>query len=232
MSTTYLIVGASRGIGFTYVKHLALNKSNLIIATARNENAAAKLQALGPNVKTILIDMQDPYSKFETSFKQLETLAPSGEYDVDAYDEVLSVNIGGAAKGYKAAYPFIFKGKGIKKIVFGSSLLGQVGYPIKGQAYAASKAGLNHLGHQIASTNAKSGDELVKNSATILLRPGVVNTDMTSASLDFKAKVPPSLFISQDESVTGTLSLVEKLTNADSGKLFNYKGAGFKFSAI
>ncbi|EGV60032.1 NAD(P)-dependent dehydrogenase [Yamadazyma tenuis] len=252
MSTTYLIVGASRGIGLAYVKQLVSNESNLIIATARSEEAAAKLQALGPNVKTFLVDMQDPYSKFETSFKQLEALAPSGvdvfihnsgisgpnflltpqEYDVDAYDEVLSVNIGGAAKSYKAAYPYIFKGKGTKKVVFTSSLLGQVGYPMAAQAYAVSKAGLNHLGYQIASNNANSGDELAKNSATILLHPGIVITDMTAASIDFKAKVPANFFITQEESVNGTLALVEKLTAADNGKFFNYDGEELKYSAV
>ncbi|EGV60031.1 NAD(P)-dependent dehydrogenase [Yamadazyma tenuis] len=252
MSTTYLIVGASRGIGFTYVKHLALNKSNLIIATARNENAAAKLEALGPNVKTILIDMQDPYSKFETSFKQLETLAPSGvdvfiqnagisgpscfappqEYEVDAYDEILAINIGGSAKSYKAAYPYIFKGEGTKKIVFTTSLLGQLGFPMAAQAYAVSKAGINHLGYQVALTNANSEDVLAKNSVTILLHPGIVDTDMTTASADNRDKVDASLFISQDESVTGTLALVDKLTSADNGKFFDYKGEELKYSAI
>ncbi|EGV63034.1 hypothetical protein PSN45_004697 [Yamadazyma tenuis] len=235
MSSTYLIIGASRGIGYTFAKQLSAEKSNLVIATARSEKSAKELESLGPNVKTLLIDMQDPYTKFETAFKVLETLAPNGVdvfihnagiaddtsvqpssvYNVDAYTQILDVNVGGPAKAYKAAYPYIFKGKGTKKIAFVSSSMGQIGFSPDFNAYGASKAALNHLGVQIAKENAGSDDELVKGSVTVLLCPGLVATDMTK-------NIPGGMPV--DDSVAASLATINKVTAAESGKFYAHTG--------
>ncbi|EGV63572.1 hypothetical protein PSN45_004555 [Yamadazyma tenuis] len=247
MSFTYLVVGASRGIGYAYVKVLSAVPTNLVIATARDHQSAKKLESLGSNVKTILIDMQDPYAKFEAAFKVLDTLAPNGvdvfihnagisssdasksslEFDADQYQKILDVNVGGPAKAYKAAYPYIFKGKGTKKIAFVSSTVGQVGWEVSpggGQgfnAYGASKAALNHLGVQIAKENAGSDVDLVKHSVTVLLCPGLVATDMAKG---FEGAMPPEV------SVAASLAVISKTTAADSGKFYGHSGESQPYS--
>ncbi|EGV62992.1 NAD(P)-binding protein [Yamadazyma tenuis ATCC 10573] len=248
-STTYLIVGATRGIGFAFAKSLSANKANLVIGTARSEESAKKLQALGSNVKTFLIDMQDTWAKFEDSFKALESLAPNGidvfihnagiagppslapsyAYDVDTYKEILEINVGGPAKSYKAAYQYIFKGEGIKKIVLVSSSVGQMGHHIGGNAYSASKAALNHFGIQVSQENAGSEVELIKDSVTILLCPGLVDTDFTAP---IKHLLPPEAFSSPEKAVSRCLSVIEKITPTDTGKFFTGEGETQPFSTV
>jgi NAD(P)-dependent dehydrogenase (short-subunit alcohol dehydrogenase family) len=248
MPTTYLITGTNRGIGFSYVKKLTENKSNLVIATVRNEKAAAPLLALNrDNLKVIFIDMSSPYKDFETAFAQLSELAPNGvdvfiqnagydgpnfflpanSYDVDSYAEVLTVNVGGAAKTYKAVYPHIFKGRGLKKIILLSTIAGQTkDFKLGANAYGASKAAINHLGVQIAKENAESSDPLVKGSVTLLLHPGFVDTAM---AIEPKKVFGEDIFISADESVKRSLSVISKIDQRDTGKFLDEQGNVLEF---
>lgn len=246
--STYLITGANRGIGLAYVKQLVQDPSNNIIATARNDSAAKVLTDLNKsNLKVILIDVLSPYSDFEKAFKKLDDYAPEGvdvvihnagiggpnmfassiDYDLEAGDEVFSANYTGTTKVYKAIYPYVFKGQGTKKIVFTSSTGGSTGDMIVGaNAYGASKAAVNHFGVQVARENAASENPIIKGSVTILLHPGVVDTDMAQAA---KALFPPEMFITPETSAAGTLKLVAGLTAEDSGKFLDYDGNDLKF---
>lgn len=242
-STTYLITGTNRGIGLSYVKQLTENSSNTVIATVRNEKSAKVLTDLKKsNLKIILLDVTSPYSEFEKAFKKLDEYAPNGvdvvihnaaisgpsflvsstDYDVDAGTEVFAANYGGTTKLYKAIKPYVFKGEGTKKIIFTSSIVGSVSqYMVSTNAYGASKAAVDHFGVQVAAENAKSENPIVKDSVTILLHPGVVDTDM---SVEAKNVFPPEAFITADHSAKGTLKVIDGLTSSDSGKFLDYEG--------
>ncbi|EGV65140.1 NAD(P)-dependent dehydrogenase [Yamadazyma tenuis] len=245
--TTYFITGTNRGIGLAYVEHLTSDKSNLVIATVRSEKAAGPLTALNrDNLKIIYLDMADSSAKFEAAFKQLEHLAPNGidvfiqnagisgpkflvpaeQYNAESYAEVLTINVGGSAKAYNALYPYLFKGTGTKKIVFLSTIAAQIGFPAGGNAYSASKAAVNHLAVQIAKQNAGAENELVRNSATVMLHPGLVETDMAEEP---KAVWGSAGFISPSESVEKSLKVVAGLTAADTGKFLSYEGDELPF---
>lgn len=241
--TTYFVLGASRGIGLSLVKILAKDKSNLVIASVRTQKAANVLTSLGyDNLKIIFIDLASSYGEFEKEFKKFDQLAPNGidvfiqnggvegpnffppahQYDVDEYGDVFAVNVAGAAKAYKAVYPYLFKGTGQKKIIITSSIAGSTGGLLIGaNAYGASKAAVNHLGVQIAKENQSSDIDLVKNSTTILLHPGFVDTEM---AIEAKKHFPPEGFIPADQSASGIIQVISKLTSEDTGKFLDNEG--------
>ncbi|EGV60053.1 NAD(P)-dependent dehydrogenase [Yamadazyma tenuis] len=243
---TYFIAGANRGIGYSYVKLLSADPSNLVIATVRNHHDQSLQDLKRPNLKVVHVDMTDPYATFVEAFRPIEKWAPDGvdvmihnaavigsplfvpieQYDVDKYPHLLSVNVGGPAKTYKALYPYIFKGKHPKRIVFISSLMGQFGLSMHANAYGAAKAGLNHLGVQIAGQNATADNQLIRESVTVLVHPGEVDTD---GAAEGKTLLAPDQFITPDHSASETLKLVDRLTVADSGKFFVYNGQEIPF---
>lgn len=239
-TTTYLVTGVNRGLGLSFLKKLAADKSNIVIGTVRGAKAAEPVLALGlENVKLLYIDMSESYNKFESEFAQLNTLAPNGvdvvilnagydgpnffppaeNYDVDAYADIFAVNVGGTAKAYKALHPHIFRGTNAKKIVFLSSIAGSTGNFILGaNAYGASKAAVNHLGVQIAKGNASSTDDLIKNSTTILLHPGFVDTAM---AIEPKKVFGADSFISPDQSAETCIEVIESIGVNDTGKFLD-----------
>lgn len=245
----YLITGANRGIGLAILEQLSKDEKNLIIASVRSQSTADKLQKQYPKVKTIVIDMADSYAKFESAFKLIDQYSPAGIdylfanagvlgedplysstlYDVEQYLDVLNINVGGVAKTYKAAYPYLFKkDNGItKKVIITSSVAGTTGgFVLGGNAYGASKAAVNHLGKQIAEENKGSDNELVKNSITILQHPGYVLLDMGA---DVAAKVGSEGFITTEESASKMLHLAETFTLAQTGGFFDENGQTILF---
>jgi NAD(P)-dependent dehydrogenase (short-subunit alcohol dehydrogenase family) len=80
-TTTYVITGASRGIGLEFVKQLSsTSKENVIFALARNPNDSKDLLELvknNNNIKTVTLDVSDEASIKEAAEKVAQ-LAPHG----------------------------------------------------------------------------------------------------------------------------------------------------------
>lgn len=80
----YFLTGSSRGIGLELAKQLANDKSNTVIATARNLSRATELTKLAEestNVKLITLDVssEESISKLDS---HLESIAENG---IDAF---------------------------------------------------------------------------------------------------------------------------------------------------
>ncbi|CAH6721327.1 uncharacterized oxidoreductase [[Candida] jaroonii] len=240
----YLITGANRGIGLAIIEQLYKDEKNLIIATVRNQSTAENLEKQYPRVKTIVINMADSYAKFESAFKLIDQFTPHGIdclianagvlgedalfesqlYDVDQYLDVMNINVGGVAKTYKAGFPYLFKtDNGVsKKFIIMSSVAGTTGgFVLGANAYGASKAAVNHLGKQIAEDNKSSGNELVKNSITILQHPGHVLSEMGA---DVAAIVGDEKFVSTEECAIKLVKLLNVFTVAHTGGFFDENG--------
>jgi NAD(P)-dependent dehydrogenase (short-subunit alcohol dehydrogenase family) len=78
-SLTYVITGASRGLGLEFVKQLSATDST-IFALARNPNDAKNLQDLvkqNKNIHTVKMDQADEAS-IKAAAEEVAKLAPNG----------------------------------------------------------------------------------------------------------------------------------------------------------
>ena len=215
---TILITGAGRGLGYELARQYAADGWR-VIGTVRS--AQAKLPA---GVERQIVDVSDR--------KQIAALASAlrgmaldvlfcnagisgkrgmalGSFDYDSWEEVLRVNLLGAAAVTEALLPNILAGER-KLIAMMSSRLGSIA-EASGMTlpYATSKAALNMLVKGLAATLASKG------AIVVALSPGWVRTDMGGAT----APLAP------EASVAGLRKVIGGLRAADSGKFLSHDGS-------
>lgn len=241
-TTTYLVTGANRGIGFEIVKKLAENDKNLVFATSRSLKNADALKALGKdNVKILELDVLASLDEIKKLLKGLgdhavdvviqnagaffSAGADSLSTTVDSYQQNLDVNTFGSIKLYQAVYPYWSKESGAtKKFVFISSLLGSLGgfLPVLSYGYGMSKTAVNYFVKQISTEHSRSGLDAIKNSVTIAIHPGLVSTDMGTPFIDAYGMADAS--VTPPVSAKGVIDVVEALKALDNGTFRNFDG--------
>lgn len=250
MGLTYLIIGATRGIGLELVRQLSEVESNKIIASARSLKSAGKLQELADSRKNITIVEIEVGNEESTSRlpEQLANVAPSG-IDVFVHNAGINlagssditsnipreiwlkeyeVNTLGAIETYKKVYPFLVK-KDTRKIIFISSAAASFSefFPVPLGAYGQSKAALNYTIKHIAM-------ELQKENFTVLaVHPGMVKTDMADEATAYFAKhnqdtellkTIEKYAITPEVSVQGLIKVIEEVKPEDTGKFYHNDG--------
>lgn len=243
--TVYLITGVNKGLGSAFVENILSNPENLVIGTVRNKTTARQVEAKGhKNLRLLTLDISKPYANFVEEFKKIDTysktgidtlilnagaigtefLANSFDYDPDQYADILNINVGGAVKTYKASYPYLFKHNSVKhkKIIFLSSIVASTGLDVPmSNAYGASKSAINHFGKQVSIENSTSKHEVQRNSITLLLHPGYVDTDM---SAEGKVAFGTDQYIEPWESAAKLIKIIDNASIEQSGKFFSEEG--------
>ena len=216
--STILITGAGRGLGLELARQYAADGWR-VIGTVRS--ASAKL---AEGVERQIVDV--------THFDQIKTLAKAlrgvaidvlfcnagisgkrgmtlGSFDYEAWEEVLRVNVLGAAAVAEALVENVAASER-KLIAMMSSRLGSIAES-SGMTlpYATSKAALNMLVKGLAASLAGEG------IIVVALSPGWVRTDMGGAG----APLAP------ETSVAGLRRVIDGLTPAQSGKFFSHDGS-------
>ncbi|KAF1805969.1 hypothetical protein V8B55DRAFT_1486926 [Mucor lusitanicus] len=235
MSLTYVVTGASRGLGLEFVSQLAA-KGNTVIACARNPGNAAGLQKLVDNKHVFAVKMDTTdYESIKTAAQEVSKYAPEG-IDVlinnagiggekstrpenlleEDLNTIFQTNVVGVSNVTKEFLPLLQKrGKDhVKKIVNISSILGSIELinqvsPTGGQpAYNISKAALNMYVKMLANNLAK--DNFIVYSS----HPGWVATDLGGQSAPVQAV----------DSIRGQLAKLESATAKDNGGFFDFEG--------
>ena len=211
-----LVIGASRGIGFEFVRQL-LGQGWCVYATARSEHDQASLNAL--NANCLLLDVTVPSSlaglgwtldgvQVDLAIYVAGVYGPNiGARDVPSqsdFDQVMHVNVLGAMQIIPVIGPMVEESRGT--FIFISSLMGSIADTQSsfGWIYRASKAALNMV--------VKSAAQEYPNAVFSAMNPGWVQTQMGGS----QAPTPVT------ESVSKMLGVMGKLTSKNTGSFVSY----------
>ena len=239
-----LIVGANRGIGFGLVKQLLqADQITRLYATYRQEDTATDLLTLAETVGDRLVclpmDITDEVQisqgikQIQTNTTQLhwvincvgmlhdETLQPEKslrQVNLEQLTRYFQINSIGAVLLAKHLLPLL---RHSDRSVFASisAKLGSIGDNQLGgwYGYRASKAALNMLMRTVAIEYGRSSPKTI----VVTLHPGTTDTRL---SKPFQKNVPPEKLFAIDRTVTQLLTVIENLTEADSGQFFSWDG--------
>ncbi|KAI8137113.1 4-dihydrotrisporin dehydrogenase [Fennellomyces sp. T-0311] len=229
MSQTFVVTGASRGLGLEFVKQLS-SKGHTVIACARHPDGSDKLKALvdGNTVHAIALDTVN-LDSVKTAAEKIHQLAPDGidvlinnagigggghQYNAtnttaDEYVQVFETNVVGTSNVTQALLPLLRKRK-TRHIVNISSILASIDNTTAGDlaSYRVSKAAENMLTRIFASQFGEEG------FVVLAMHPGWVQTDMGGE----KAPITP------EQSIAGMLSIVEGMSAEINGKFLSFDG--------
>jgi NAD(P)-dependent dehydrogenase (short-subunit alcohol dehydrogenase family) len=205
---TALITGAGRGLGLELARQYAADGWR-VIGTERGAKAKYRLDvtdrkqvaALAKALKGEPIDLLF----CNAGITGKKGMAP-GNFDYDSWEEVLRVNVLGAAAVAEAFMDQVAKSER-RIIAMMSSRLGSItessGMTLP---YSTSKAALNMLVKGLAATQ--------RGVIVVALSPGWVRTDMGGESAP----------LSPEASVTGLRRVIAGLKPDDSGKFLSHEG--------
>ena len=222
----YFITGTNRGLGLEFVSQLA-KRGETVFATCRNLENASQLTALAndnKNVRLIEMDVADNVSR-EQGLKGIEgevidvVINNAGIYGPrnsnfgglkgDDWSNVLQTNVIAPLLLTQLIIDRV-RSSAIKKLIFLTSKMGSIGDNQGGGAYIyrSSKSALN------AAVKSLSIDLKSQGFTAAMLHPGWVRTDMGG----------PNGLIDTKTSVQGMVSVIDNITDEQSGQFLNYDG--------
>jgi len=204
---TALITGAGRGLGKELARQYEADGWRVIGTTRRDFDVTdpPAIKRFAANLRDTPIDLL--FCNAGISGKRGTSL---GSFDYDSWQEVLRVNVLGAAAVAEAFVDNVAASER-KVIAMMSSRLGSIA-DTGGQTipYASSKAALNMVARAFSILLAPRG------IIVLALHPGWVRTDMGGAG----APLEPG------ESVRGLRKVIAGSKKEDSGKFLSHDGAG------
>lgn len=233
-TSTVLITGSNRGIGFELARQYA-ERGWRVIATCRTPDRADALRALTvihPNVAIERIDVTDFASIDQVAEKYRDVLIDVlinnagilgdndkqqfGSFDYSAFDAVMAVNTKGAIRMVEAFVDHV-AASDTKKIMSISSAVGSIEMTFGGQVfYRASKAALNMSMRTIAKELRRSDRPERKALIFGLIDPGIVDTGF--------AKNVPIPMIQADESAAAVIEVIDSYDRKTSAAFLRYTG--------
>jgi NAD(P)-dependent dehydrogenase (short-subunit alcohol dehydrogenase family) len=242
-----LIQGSSRGIGLEFVRQLLADAApGRIFAACRAPHASpslVKMAAQDPRLRIIALDVTSESSiraAAATVAAEVPRLhlvvncagllhdrqagiAPEkrlADVEPDALAASFAVNAAGPLLVAKHFEPLLAHAE---RAVFASisARVGSIGDNRLGgwYAYRGSKAAQNMFTKTLAIEWARSR----RNVICVALHPGTTDTDL---SRPFQANVPPEQLFSVERTVAQLLSVIDRLTPADSGRFLAWDGTG------
>jgi NAD(P)-dependent dehydrogenase (short-subunit alcohol dehydrogenase family) len=191
---TALITGASSGIGERWARILGAAGAKVVLAarrTDRLEAVKAEIIAAGGQALAVAMNVADEastkaaYDAAEAAFGVVDTVVanagmnsegPAVDLPVDEFDRLMSVNLRGAfltvREGARRLIADGAKEKEHGRIVINASITANAVEPGLA-AYAASKAGVQHMGKVLARDWARFGINVN------VICPGYIKTDIS-----------------------------------------------------
>jgi NAD(P)-dependent dehydrogenase (short-subunit alcohol dehydrogenase family) len=229
---TWLVTGASRGIGLEYVRQLA-SAGETVIATARNPAEAAELAKLAEandSVRLEALDLEDRASVialgqrlhgvsidvllnnaglYGGSWDNASHRQSHDSMDYDLWEQIMRVNVLAPFQMIQVLRANLSASE--RKLVINmSSDLGSIANNAQGQSYAyrSSKAALNMVTKGLSVELANQGFTVIS------MAPGWTQTDLGGTSAQWPVA----------ESVANQLKVIAGLTAHDNGRFVNLLG--------
>jgi NAD(P)-dependent dehydrogenase (short-subunit alcohol dehydrogenase family) len=190
-----LVTGGGSGIGEAVAMTMAAAGAKVVIAdldVAGGERVAKEIEAAGGTAMFVEVDVSRADQVEEMVAKTVEAFgalhvavnnagiggpsAPVGEYPLDGWEKVISVNLDGVFYGMRFEIPAMLEAGG-GSIINVASIFGHVGYA-NAPAYVAAKHGVVGLTKTAAIEYSARGIRV--NS----VGPGFIRTPMLDANLD------------------------------------------------
>jgi NAD(P)-dependent dehydrogenase (short-subunit alcohol dehydrogenase family) len=232
-----IVTGGASGIGLSVSARLASEGAQVVIWDMSADTIAAAKKKIGPDVVGVHVDVTDPDAVSAACKESVSILggidilvASAGitgpntttwEYPVDAWRQVIDVNLNGLFYCNRAVVPSMLHG-GYGRIVNVASVAGKEGNP-NASAYSASKAAVIGLTKSL-------GKELAKNNITVnCVTPAAVRTpifdQMSQAHIDFMlSKIPVGRFGSVEEVTSLICWLASNECSFSTGAVFDVSG--------
>jgi len=241
----WVVTGANRGIGLGLVKELVARPSTTVIATVRNDEAAASLSSepTAPGAQSSLhivkLDfstavapevIREQFAAVVPSVRHIDVLVnnagcstlmtPTVETAADDLRSCFEVNTIAPLLVFQALWPLLQKASSNPKYISISSSVGSIGgqEPVPGGAYGPSKAANNWITRALHLQH--EADGLI----SIALHPGWVQTNMgniAARSWNYAPGPPETV----DNSVKGILAVIDGATRETaSGRFLSYTG--------
>ncbi|KAI8376031.1 uncharacterized protein BYT42DRAFT_573164 [Radiomyces spectabilis] len=228
MSLTYVVTGASRGIGLEFIKQLS-SKGHTVVACARAPEKSEGLKQLVDNKKVYAVTLDTVNeASVKSAVEKITEIAGNGvdvlinnagisgdrkysskDSPASEYMSVFETNVVGTSNITQAMLPLLKKSQ-TRHIINISSNMGSHANTTSGNlaAYRVSKAAENML------TNVLASDLKDDKFVVVSVHPGWVQTDMGGSN----AHVTPQ------QSVQGILAKADTLEVKDNGIFFDYEG--------
>ncbi len=192
---TIIVTGGGSGIGAATAEELGASGATVIVADvnlAHAEDVARTITAKGGSAHAVAVDVaKADQVEAMVAFAVGKTgalhgivnnagiggpSAPTGSYDVDAWQKVIDINLSGVFYGMRFAIPEIEKAGG-GAVVNVASILGSVGFA-NSTAYVSAKHGVLGATKNAALEHAAGGVRV--NS----VGPGFIHTPLVANALD------------------------------------------------
>jgi 2-dehydro-3-deoxy-L-rhamnonate dehydrogenase (NAD+) len=232
-----VVTGGASGIGLGVSKRLIAEGAQVAIWDRSPDALAAAREAAGEEATGVQVDIADPNAVQAACDRTLSTLggihilvASAGitgpnvtawEYPVEAWRQVIDVNLNGLFYCNRAVVPAMLSG-GYGRIVNVASIAGKEGNP-NASAYSASKAAVIGLTKSL-------GKELAKNNITVnCVTPSAVRTpifdQMSQSHIDFMlSKIPIGRFGTVEEVTALICWLASEECSFTTGGVFDVSG--------
>ncbi|KAF9562040.1 NAD(P)-binding protein [Agrocybe pediades] len=240
---TWLITGASRGIGLSTIHYLLKDEANQIIATSRSESDDLNTLALKhpQSLKVFLLDITSQQSVDEAVAK-ITPLLPNGldylvnnagqnpqptttfeDADLDLFAEEMTLSTVAPLRVSRAFLPLI-KQSQLKRIIFLSSVTAssQISYQMVGQynTYSVAKAALNMLARKWGASLRFQG------VITAAIHPGWTRTEMGAPIKAWMDKYAPHVpYLTTDEAAMRLVKTCEGLTMKETASYWHFDGS-------
>jgi short-subunit dehydrogenase len=239
---TYVIVGASSGIGRGVAQELGKYKANVVLAARRTdllEEIADTIRSYGGNAIVVTMDISKPedlqrvcdaavkqYSKIDVWINMAGVAALGRFWEVPIEDQsrVIDVNLKGFLYGSKVAVEqFIKQRKGV--LINMGSIESEI--PLAYQiSYAASKAGVRTLGLALSQELRLNGYKQIK---VVTIEPWAVDTPLWKHVANYSGVEPKMALM--DEPVKVVNAVLRKSLRPKKIVPVGWKAKGSSFIA-